>query len=87
MNYDQGAASSAAFRAYLHHFNLTILDVALAAQVRLMTVWKIEQGLPIPAAHARVVRTSLQQITGEPYIALIPIIPDDLLRMKDIHQG
>ncbi len=81
MNYDQGAESSVAFRAYLHRFELSLLDVALAARVRLMTVWKIEQGLPIPAAHARVARTSLQQITGEPYTALIPVIPDEILRM------
>ncbi len=53
MSYDQGAESSAAFRTYLQHFELSLVDVAVAARVRLLTVWKIEQGLPIRAEHAR----------------------------------
>jgi hypothetical protein len=81
MSHDPGAASSAAFRAYLHHFDLTLLGVALAAKVRLMTVWKIEQGLPIRAADVLALRTGLQQVTGVPYTALIPVIPADILRM------
>jgi hypothetical protein len=81
-HYDQGAASSAAFRSYLQHFELTILGVALAARVRLMTVWKIEQGLPIRAEDALAVRTGLQQITGVPYPALICVIPADILEWR-----
>ena len=81
MSYDQGAASGAAFRAYLRHFELTILDVALAARVRLLTVWKIEQGLPIREKDALAVRTGLQQVTGVHYTALIPVIPADILWM------
>jgi hypothetical protein len=81
MSYDPGAASSAVFRAYLQRFELSPLDVALAARVRLMTVWKIEQGLPIRAADALAVRTGLQQVTGVPYTALIPVIPAELLWM------
>ena len=42
MNHEQGAASSVAFRGYLHHCELSLLDVALAAWVRLLMVWKIE---------------------------------------------
>jgi hypothetical protein len=70
MSQDQGAISSAAFRAYLRHFELTILDVALAARVRLMTVWKIEQGLPIHAEHAQAVRSALHHLTGVSYSAI-----------------
>jgi hypothetical protein len=81
MSYDPGAVSSAAFRAYLHHFELTLLDVALAGRVRLMTVWKVEQGLPIRAEDALAVRTGLQQVTGVHYTTLIPVIPADMLRM------
>jgi hypothetical protein len=78
MSHDQGAASSAAFRAYVQRFDLTILGVALATKVRLLTVWKIEQGLPIRAADALAVRTGLQQVTGVPYPALICVIPADM---------
>jgi hypothetical protein len=87
MSYDQGAASSAAFRAYLRHFELTLLGAALAAQVRPMTVWKIEQGLPIRAEDALAVRTGLQQVTGVPYTALICVIPADILLMTQASQA
>ena len=79
MSYDQGAESSAAFRAYLHHFELSLVEVAVAARVRLLTVWKIEQGLPIRAEHAQAVRTALQHLTNVPYIALIVVIPAEIL--------
>jgi hypothetical protein len=82
MSYDQGAASSPAFRAYLQRFELTILGVALVARVRLLTVWKIEQGLPIRAEDALAVRSGLQQITGVPYFALIPVIPAGILEWR-----
>jgi hypothetical protein len=82
MSYDQGAISSAAFRAYLQRFELTILGVALAARVRLLTVWKIEQGLPIRPQDALAVRASLQQITGVPYPALISVIPAEILEWR-----
>jgi hypothetical protein len=87
MSYDQGAASSAAFRAYLQRFELTILGVALAAHVRPLTVWKIEQGLPIRPEDALAVRSSLQQITGIPYPALICVIPADILLMTQASQA
>jgi hypothetical protein len=85
MSHDPGATSSAAFRAYLHHFDLTLLGVALAAKVRLLTVWKIEQGLPIRAEDVLAVRTGLQQVTGVPYTALIPVIPADMRWMAQGH--
>jgi len=87
MSHDKRAASSAAFRAYLRHFELTILDVALAARVRLLTVWKIEQGLPIRAEHALAVRSGLHHLTGVSYSALIPIIPADILLMTQASQA
>ena len=86
MSQDQGAISSAAFRTYLRHFELSLLDVALAARVRLMTVWKIEQGLPIRAEHALAVQTALQQITGVPYPSSISIIPAGMLLMTPASQ-
>jgi len=56
--------------------------VALAAQVRLSTVWSIGQGLPISAEHAQAVRTSLYQVTGVPFTEAIAVIPPDILRTK-----
>ncbi len=81
MSHDPGAEASAAFRAYLQHFELSLLDVALAAKVRLMAVWKIEQGLPIREADALAVRSGLYHLTGVPYTGLIPLIPAALLAM------
>ncbi len=78
---DRGMQNGAAFRAYLQHFELTILDVALAAHVRLSTVWSIGQGLPIRAEHAQAVRTCLYQLTGVPFMETIAVIPPDILQM------
>ncbi|MGH2493970.1 MAG: hypothetical protein ACRDIV_04635 [Ktedonobacteraceae bacterium] len=87
MSYDQGAESSAAFRAYLQHFELSLVDVAVAARVRLLTVWKIEQGLPIRTEHAQAVRSGLHHLTGVSYTALIPVIPAEILFMTQASQA
>ena len=87
MSQDQGAISSAAFCAYLRHFHLSRLEVARVAQVRLLTVWKIEQGLPIRAEHALAVCSGLHHLTGVPYTALIPVIPAGILLMTRASQG
>jgi hypothetical protein len=73
--------SGAAFRAYLQHFGLSILDVALAAQLRLSTVWNIEHGIPIREEHAQAVRSGLYRLTGREYSAPIPAIPSEILQM------
>jgi hypothetical protein len=78
--------SGAAFRAYLQHFGLSILDVALAARVRLSTVWNIEQGIPIRAEHAQAVRSGLHRLTGREYSAPIPAIPSEILQMTQSSQ-
>ena len=86
MSHDSGAESSAAFRAYLRHYELSPLDVALAAKVRLMTVWKIEQGLPIREADALAVCAGLYHLTGVSYTTLIPVIPATILLMTQASQ-
>jgi hypothetical protein len=86
MSYDQGAESSAAFRAYVQHFKLSLRDVALAASVRMLTVWKIEQGLPIREADALAMCAGLHHLTRVPYTALIPIIPAEILMMTRASQ-
>ena len=86
MSYDRGAESSAAFRAYMQQFNLSRQDVAQVANMRLLTVWKIEQGLPIREADALAVCAGLYQLTGIPYTALIPMIPTEILRLTQPSQ-
>ena len=86
MSYDPGAESSAAFRAYMLHFNLSLRDVALVANVRMLTVWKIEQGLPIREADALAVRSGLHHLTGVLYTGPIPLIPADLLLLAQASQ-
>jgi transcriptional regulator with XRE-family HTH domain len=87
MSHDRGAESSAAFRAYVQHFGLSLRDVALAASVRMLTVWKIEQGLPIREADALAVCAGLHHLTGVPYTTLIPIIPAEILLMIQVSQA
>jgi hypothetical protein len=84
MSHDPGAESSTAFRTYMPHFELSILDVALAAHVRLLTVWNIAQGLPIREEHAQAVRSGLHRLTGVPYTGPIPLIPADILLMAQV---
>ena len=87
MSEDQGAVSSTAFRAYLQHFGLSRLDVARAARVRMLTVWKIEQGLPIRAEDALAVCSGLHYLTGVSYSTLIPVIPAEVLWMTQAAQA
>ena len=86
MSQDQGALSSAAFRAYLQRFELSRLEVARVARVRLLTVWKIEQGLPIRAEDALAVCSGLHHLTGVSYSTLIPVIPAEILWMTQAAQ-
>ena len=79
--------SGAAFRTYLQHFGLSILDVALAARVRLSTVWNIEQGFPIREEHALAVQRGLFQLTGVPYTTSIAVIPAEILQMAQGRRG
>src|SRR5258706_15508697 len=56
-----------AFRAFLIRHKLSLLDVALAAGVRLLTVWNVEQDYPISRQHAEKVRVGLHRLTGVDY--------------------
>ena len=78
MSDDQGADSSTAFRAYMQRFNLSRQEVAQVANVRMLTVWKIEQGLPVREEHALAVCAALSHLTGVPFTPLIPVIPADM---------
>lgn len=61
------------FQLFLVKHGLTILDVALAAQVRLLIVWKITRGQPITPVQARQVRAALAQLTQTGYRGQIAI--------------
>ena len=56
-----------AFRAFLNKHRLSILDVALAAGVRLLVVWNIAHDNPISRQQATMVRTGLYRLTGLEY--------------------
>lgn len=73
---DIGAAARASYRAYTQRFHLSVLDVALAASVRLPIVWRVAQGLPIGEAKAQAVRVALLRLTGVPYQGHIVVQPD-----------
>jgi hypothetical protein len=76
MQDDPGAAARAAYRAYVQRFELSVLDVAMAARVRLPTVWRVAQGLPIGDTNAQAVRAALLRLTGVPYRGQIAVLPE-----------
>lgn len=56
-----------AFRAFLAKYGLSMRDVALAAGVRLLTVWNITRDLPISRQQAEMVRAGIYWLTGVCY--------------------
>jgi hypothetical protein len=80
---DLGTQSSTTFRAYLERYGLSLLDVALAAQVRLLSTWNIQQGIPVRRVHAASIRAGLYELTGVPYTAPIATIPEDIVSLVD----
>jgi hypothetical protein len=67
-------SSGAAFQSYLRAYQLSPLDVALASQVRYLTVWNIAHEVPVRNRHAALVRVGLYRLTGVPYTAPIALI-------------
>ena len=61
-----------AFTSYIQRHRLNMRDVARAANVRLLTVWNIDKGIPVQSEHANAVRSALYRLTGVHYPA--PII-------------
>lgn len=77
---DPAAVSREQFNAYLRRHNLTILDVALAAGLRLLYVWKVSRGEAVEVQYASAIRKALYALTHEPYMGLIavqftPVVP------------
>jgi hypothetical protein len=56
-----------AFQAFLARHSLSLLDVALAAGVRLLTVWRVARDLPVSPQQAICVRSGLARLTGVYY--------------------
>jgi hypothetical protein len=56
-----------AFQVFLAKHGLSLHDVALAAGVRLLTVWSLTRGLPIARQQAQRVRAGLCRLTGTVY--------------------
>jgi hypothetical protein len=67
-------SSGAAFQSYLQAYQLSLLDVALASQVRYLTVWNIVHQVPVRVRHAAQVRVGLHRLTGVAYTAPIALI-------------
>ena len=63
--------SSATFRAFLLHHQLSYVKVARAANIHMVSVYNIASGVAVLPEHEAAVRAGLQQITGERYTAFI----------------
>lgn len=59
--------SPLAFERFLARHRLSILDVASAAKVRLMTVWRVAHDCPVSIDQAAQVRQGLYHLTGVSY--------------------
>src|SRR5258707_15432708 len=66
-----------AFRTFLSRHDLSILDVALEAGVRLLTIWNIEHNNPISHRHAERVCAGLYRLTGVHYRGHITLRVDN----------
>ncbi len=56
-----------AFQAFMARHGVTLLEVALAAGVRVLTVWRVARDLPIAQQQAERVRAGLYRLTGVHY--------------------
>jgi hypothetical protein len=56
-----------AFQAFLARHGLSLLDVALATGVRLLTVWRVAHDLPVSPQQAECIRAGLTRLTGIAY--------------------
>ena len=65
------------FCAYLDAYQLSILDVALAAALRLLVIWRVQQGMPVSLNHANRIYDALYKLTGVSYRPLIEVMSDE----------
>jgi hypothetical protein len=55
------------FEGFLNRYQLSLLDVAQAAGVRLLTVWRVMRDLPVSEQQAAQVYAALERLAGVPY--------------------
>ncbi|MGH2482208.1 MAG: hypothetical protein ACRDHW_21365, partial [Ktedonobacteraceae bacterium] len=55
------------FEGFLARHQLSILDVAQAANIRLLIIWRVARDLPVSAQQARQVYSGLRHLAGVPY--------------------
>jgi len=63
------------FEGFLNRYQLTMLDVAQAAEVRLLTIWRVMRDLPISEQQAQQVYAGLSRLAGVPYRGRIRLHP------------
>jgi hypothetical protein len=63
------------FEGFLNRHQLSMLDVARAAEVRLLTIWRVMRDLPISEQQAQQVYAGLYRLAGVPYRGRIRLHP------------
>ena len=77
-----------AFQTFLVKHELSIVDVALAAGVRLLVVWSLTRGLPVSRQQAQRVRMGLHRLTGTVYRGGITLrLEQTHARLQKQHMG
>ena len=76
-----------AFEGFLTRHRLSMLDVARAASVRLLTVWRVMRDLPVSEQQAAQVRAGLYRLTGVQYRRRIRLYSGDELQAAHSGRG
>jgi hypothetical protein len=63
------------FEDFLNRYQISMLDVARAAEVRLLTIWRVMRDLPISEQQAQQVYAGLYRLAGVPYRGRIRLHP------------
>jgi len=63
------------FEGFLKRHQLSMLDVAQAAEVRLLIIWRVTRDLPISEQQAQQVYAGLYRLAGVPYRGRIRLHP------------
>lgn len=75
------------FEGFLARYQLSMLDVARTAGVRLLTIWRVMRGEPVSEDQARQVYAGLERLAGVPYRGRIRLRPESKERRGSSSPG
>ena len=73
------------FEGFLDRYQLSMLEVAQAAGVRLLTIWRVMRDLPVSEQQAAQVYAALERLAGVPYRGRIRLHAEENTRGRAPH--